>query len=379
MLKFIALALLRFYKFAISPWIGNHCRFAPSCSLYMIDAIEKKGVFKGIHLGVKRILRCHPWGGSGYDPVPILLLVILSTNLHAKEKEAPKNIAYLQAYIKAKMETLALCTDALCLESQNDLLKSVLYNHLQADSKSFFYADLKGLGLHVLDSPDKQLRIVSWGLNYPNGEQYYYGYILHKKSEQYALWELQSLSPKERFWKESLEKKPLDWGHWYGAIYTEIVPFQVAGKKHYALLGIDPIGEQNSRKIIDILHFQADGSPTFGDALLHLDAETSKHRLFFEYMRGAHFNLRYEKKLNAIILDVLKPWEEDNTDLGVMLPNGDFALFVLQKKGWYFLPIWDGNLKTYKTLVAEIPQKFKPVQKHVLPTIIKSKKSPKAI
>lgn len=62
--------LLRFYKQAISPYLPHACRYRPTCSEYMMKAIETHGILKGIHLGVKRLLRCHPWGGSGYDPVP---------------------------------------------------------------------------------------------------------------------------------------------------------------------------------------------------------------------------------------------------------------------------------------------------------------------
>lgn len=62
--------LVKFYQKAISPLMPNVCRYQPSCSQYMIEAIETHGVIKGIYLGIKRILRCHPWGGKGYDPVP---------------------------------------------------------------------------------------------------------------------------------------------------------------------------------------------------------------------------------------------------------------------------------------------------------------------
>ena len=59
-----------FYRACISPLTPPSCRYTPTCSQYMIEAVTKYGVFKGGWLGVKRILRCHPWGGSGYDPVP---------------------------------------------------------------------------------------------------------------------------------------------------------------------------------------------------------------------------------------------------------------------------------------------------------------------
>ena len=59
-----------FYRSCISPLTPPSCRFRPTCSQYMIEAVKKHGPFKGLWLGIKRICRCHPWGGSGYDPVP---------------------------------------------------------------------------------------------------------------------------------------------------------------------------------------------------------------------------------------------------------------------------------------------------------------------
>lgn len=58
------------YRRFISPMLPPVCRYTPTCSQYAIEAIQKYGPFKGMWLAVKRILRCHPWGGSGYDPVP---------------------------------------------------------------------------------------------------------------------------------------------------------------------------------------------------------------------------------------------------------------------------------------------------------------------
>lgn len=58
------------YRFLISSWMSPNCRFIPSCSQYALEAIEKHGPLRGLGLSVKRVLRCHPWGSYGYDPVP---------------------------------------------------------------------------------------------------------------------------------------------------------------------------------------------------------------------------------------------------------------------------------------------------------------------
>jgi len=64
------IGLIKVYQFTLSPFLGRQCRFIPTCSQYSIEAIEKHGALKGSWLAIKRILRCNPWGGSGYDPVP---------------------------------------------------------------------------------------------------------------------------------------------------------------------------------------------------------------------------------------------------------------------------------------------------------------------
>jgi len=62
--------LVRFYQGAISPYTPATCRFEPTCSQYTVEALQKHGLSKGGWLAIKRILSCHPWGKSGYDPVP---------------------------------------------------------------------------------------------------------------------------------------------------------------------------------------------------------------------------------------------------------------------------------------------------------------------
>lgn len=71
MLRAVLIGLIRFYRSAISPWTPASCRFHPTCSAYALEAVERHGALRGGWLAARRLLRCHPWGGSGYDPVPL--------------------------------------------------------------------------------------------------------------------------------------------------------------------------------------------------------------------------------------------------------------------------------------------------------------------
>ena len=66
----LLLGLIRLYQVTLSPWLGRQCRYDPTCSKYAAEALERHGVRRGVWLAAKRLGRCHPWGRSGYDPVP---------------------------------------------------------------------------------------------------------------------------------------------------------------------------------------------------------------------------------------------------------------------------------------------------------------------
>jgi putative membrane protein insertion efficiency factor len=72
---------IRFYQIVISPLIGPRCRYIPTCSQYAIDALRLHGCIKGVSLSTKRLCRCHPWGGYGYDPVPARPIKFISFKL----------------------------------------------------------------------------------------------------------------------------------------------------------------------------------------------------------------------------------------------------------------------------------------------------------
>lgn len=69
-LAHIAALPIRAYRLVFSPWVGFNCRYQPTCSAYILEALEEHGGIKGAYLGVRRVCRCHPFAASGYDPVP---------------------------------------------------------------------------------------------------------------------------------------------------------------------------------------------------------------------------------------------------------------------------------------------------------------------
>jgi len=68
-MRTILVSLLKFYKAAVSPWLPPSCRFVPTCSEYACEAIERHGALRGSWMGLRRLLRCHPFHSGGYDPV----------------------------------------------------------------------------------------------------------------------------------------------------------------------------------------------------------------------------------------------------------------------------------------------------------------------
>lgn len=66
----LLITLIKSYQYLLSPFLGQQCRFAPTCSQYAIEVIQKHGAFKGLYYTIRRLLRCHPWHAGGHDPIP---------------------------------------------------------------------------------------------------------------------------------------------------------------------------------------------------------------------------------------------------------------------------------------------------------------------
>ena len=69
-MRYVLIAAVKVYQMLLSPLLGANCRFHPTCSAYSVEALQVHGAWRGLVLSIKRISKCHPWGASGYDPVP---------------------------------------------------------------------------------------------------------------------------------------------------------------------------------------------------------------------------------------------------------------------------------------------------------------------
>lgn len=91
MLQKVLVGIVQGYRWFLSPWLGSACRFAPTCSLYALEALQQHGAGRGSYLTARRLVRCHPWCHGGHDPVPPAKVTkqTLFTSLVSPEKTSP--------------------------------------------------------------------------------------------------------------------------------------------------------------------------------------------------------------------------------------------------------------------------------------------------
>ena len=89
MIRGFLIGVVKAYRLTLSPWLGNQCRFTPSCSLYSIEALQTHGAAAGSYLTLARIARCNPWCQGGHDPVPATKPRLFAWAAHSQEKKLP--------------------------------------------------------------------------------------------------------------------------------------------------------------------------------------------------------------------------------------------------------------------------------------------------
>lgn len=215
----------------------------------------------------------------------------------------------------------------------NTNFKSVFERVLkQPESFNFPFDSLKEIGR--IYSPDKTFRIITWDVPHDDGTHDYFGFTqwYDAKHKKYCLF---SLTDKSNEIKNP-ETTAGDAAKWFGMLYYKIIPVKANRKKYYTLLGFDLNDKLTSKKIIDVLYFNSDGSPHFGANLFKMEKTTPK-RLVFEYSAQATMSLKYDEDSKQIVFDHLSPVDSKfEGQYQYYGPDFSFDAFQFKKGKWHY-------------------------------------------
>lgn len=215
----------------------------------------------------------------------------------------------------------------------NDAFVIALEKILQ--SKDSYEMDFDSLGqMGILRSPDNAFRIITWNLPFDDETHKYYCYIqtILKKKKKYTVYRLTDKSEEI----SSPEKKTLGKDNWYGVLYYRIIPFSSRKKTYYALLGWDGHNSSTCKKIIDVMCFENNGEPKFGDDIFTM-GKISKKRVIFEYSAQAVMSLKYHPERKQIIFDHLSPSQPEMEGMYQYYgPDFSYDAFELEKGKWIY-------------------------------------------
>jgi len=178
-----------------------------------------------------------------------------------------------------------------------------LFNQVLKFEDSFYYPfyDLKNVG--IIKSEDDKLRIITWNLPYNDRTHKYFGFIQYKKNKRtYDFYELKDQSDEIR----NPEMAILNCSNWYGALYYEIITNKNRSTDYYTLLGADLNNLLTKKKIIDILYFDDNDKPVFGDKVFK-NKIPPVSRVIFEFNGQTNMTLTFDKEKEMIIFDHLSP------------------------------------------------------------------------
>jgi hypothetical protein len=208
-----------------------------------------------------------------------------------------------------KEDSLSVLFDRLILPAKdrektvrNNLILTKFQEILALD-RSFTYPfdSLKRVGKLV--PPDSTFRLLNWHLSFRDGSFQYYGFLQKRNPEgKDLLIKLRDCSANLTRVSDTL----LTGGNWFGCLYYDVIPFTRSGKTYYALLGMDFNSYLTNVKIIDVLHFEEDGTPVFGAPVFFMDTHPSS-RVLFEYAKQAIMLLKYDRTSGMIVFDHLSP------------------------------------------------------------------------
>jgi len=197
------------------------------------------------------------------------------------------------------------------------------------DALTYPFSRLKTVG--VIDSPDKQMRIINWNVEQEDFSHTYTCFVLHfdKRRKSYHVTELKDVS----FGMPSHPTEIISANNWYGALYYKIIPVKKGSKTLYTVLGWDHNSTMSQVKLIDVIYFTGKtvkiGSPIFKEG------KTTKKRIFFEHSKKTTMSLKYEDDRERIIFDHLSPESPSMKKFrSYYVPDMSYDAFILEGSKW---------------------------------------------
>lgn len=203
------------------------------------------------------------------------------------------------------------------------------------------YSELKSVSVQT--SADKSFRIFTWFTLHKNG--YKCHGLVQTMSKKFKTPVVTKLNDQGEDLK-SAQFKTLNAKTWFGALYYDMVPFKIKGKKYCMLLGFNPGNGVSHKKVVDIVQIMANGQPRFGAAVFEMDKRMAS-RIILEYDGRAKVNLRYNEQSKLIVFDHLVPLRPELTDqFQFYVPDMSYDAFELDKKSWIYKPDVDARNAT---------------------------------
>jgi len=223
---------------------------------------------------------------------------------------------------------------------RNDSLRKAVIQFLD-QSKSFDYKCDSVPFLGDLHSPDNAFRIITWNLPLDEGRFKYFAFVQTNKGDYTELIDQ----------NEKLDRKPefkaLKYNNWLGALYYEIIPFNIKKQKYYVLLGWDGKTNMSNRKIIEVMYFDNKQKPRFGKDVFK-ESKFNKRRVILEYTEDAYVSLRYHPEKKWIVFNHLMPMKPELEGVYEFYrPDMSFDAYELMKNGWELLE--DVDIRQEKT------------------------------
>lgn len=294
-----------------------------------------------------------------------LLAILFFTFLAIGQKN--QKLYALETDLSNKLSELRSVRDDSSIAVLNDEFKNLLAKTLE-EEKAFDYpfASLKTVG--KISSQDELVRIFSWNVQYEDGSNDYFSFVMKKDERRDRVHVVELKSQEQRL--QALTREVVDYDNWYGALYYDIVDVKKRNRTYYTLLGYDANNDRSTIKFLDVMYFIGK-YPKFGHPLFETK-NGYQNRVIFEHSAKATMSLKYEEDREKIIFDHLSPEAPNLKEFKeYYVPDMSYDAYVFEKNKWHLkediIAVNDQssdqvNLKAFdseKDTVVTVPKKGK--------------------